>query len=361
MQGPHFYFAFSLPDDNIDVGANARRMKIFIDDSGGFSWTPRGVSLFCALTISDRTFDDIISNFTAWKGRQPYFTAGAELKGTDLSALQQASFVNSVILNAPDLRLTLAGTKTSLFKKEIAEQYIKDCAGILRASAKLGNETDRPLIEDFYRRMARWVEQRSPENLMWIVCLSNTIRLSIQHSIVQFMYPTDDPEFENIEVLIDQGFIEKSTHIEFWQEWLRNFLYSASRKEPTMIPKPWSEREHPFNRKVGRGRGITDWTELYRNHVRFVKSKETLGVQIADICANIAYRRFSGNAKYRPYRLLSSRISGKYNSEIHYGVLNESSLLTDAPENHVSDYSEKEHAAIADIKGKQEKTREAHG
>jgi Protein of unknown function (DUF3800) len=175
------------------------------------------------------------------------------------------------------------------------------------------------------------------------------------------MYPADDSEFEYIEVLIDQSFIEKSTHMEFWQEWLRNFLYSQSRKEPTMIPKPWSQRDHPFNRKFQRAQGITDWTELYKKHIHFVKSKDTPGVQIADICANIAYRRFSGNAKYRPYRLLRSRISGKYNSEIHYGVFNESSLLTDAPENHVSDYSEKEHAAIAEIKAKQEKTREAHG
>jgi hypothetical protein len=334
-------------------------MKIFIDDSGRFSWTPHGVSLFCGVTVSDRTFDGVASNFSSWKSRQPYFTAGAELKGTDLSALQQASFVNSVILNSTDLRLTLAGTKTSLFKKEIAVQYIKDAAGILRASAKLGNETDRPLLEDFYHRMARWVEQRSPENLMWIVCLGDAIRLSIQHSIVQFMYPADDPEFENIEVLIDQSFIEKSTHIEFWQEWLRNFLYSQSRKEPTMIPKQWWERDHPFNRRFGRARGITDWTELFKKHVHFVKSKDTPGIQIADICANIAYRFYADNRKYRPYRLLRSRISGKHNTEIHYGVLNESSLLTDVPENHVSDYSEKEHAAIAEIEAKRERSQGA--
>src|SRR5229473_691612 len=218
-------------------------MKIFIDDSGGFSWTPHGVSLFCAVTVSDRTFDGIASNFSSWKTRQPYSTSGAELKGTDL-------------------RLTLAGTKTTLFKREIAQQYIKDAAAILRAVAKSGHDTDRPLIDDFFRRMARWMEERSPENLMWIICLGDAIRLSIQHSIVQFMYPADDAEFENIEVLIDQSFIEKSTHIEFWQEWLRNFLYGQSRKEPTMIPKPWSERDHPFNRKFGRARGITDWTEL---------------------------------------------------------------------------------------------------
>jgi len=43
---------------------------------------------------------------------------------------------------------------------------------------------------------------------------------------------------------------------------------------------------------------------------------------------------------------------GKHNSEIHYGILNESSLLTDSPENHVTDYSEETLAAMAEIKGK---------
>jgi len=304
-------------------------MKIFIDDSGGFSWTSHGVSLFCAVTISDRTFDNIISNFSSWKSRQP--------------------LVNSVILNSTELRMTLAGTKTTLFKREIAEQFIKDAASVLRAVAKLGRDTDRPLIEGFFRRMARWMGERSPENLMWIYCLGDAIRLSVQHSIVQFMEQADDPEFENIEILIDESFIEKSTHIEFWQEWLRNFLYDKSRKDPMMIPKQWSERDHPFNRKFGRAEGVRNWTELYKNHLHFVKSKDSPGVQIADICANTAYRFYAGNPKYRPYRLLRSRVSGKYNVKIHYGVLNESSLLTDAPENHVSDYSEKEIDPMAEI------------
>jgi len=89
-----------------------------------------------------------------------------------------------------------------------------------------------------------------------------------------------------------------------------------------------------------------------------VNSKDTPGVQIADICANIAYRYYGGNRKYRPYNLLRSRILGKDNSEIHYGLLNESSLLTDAPENHVSDYTEQEHAAVAEVKAKRE---QSHG
>ena len=40
---------------------------------------------------------------------------------------------------------------------------------------------------------------------------------------------------------------------------------------------------------------------------------------------------------------------GEHETEIHYGVLNESSLLTDAPENHVKDYSEQEVAAMEEI------------
>jgi len=331
-------------------------VKIFIDDSGGFSWTTHGVSLFCAVTISDRTSHAIGSNFNAWKSKQPYFTAGAELKGTDLSAFQQASFVNSVVVNSTGLRLTLAGTKTTLFKKEIAEQFIKDAGRVLRATAKSGDETDRPLIGEFFRKMARWMEERSPENLMWIYCLGDTIHLSIQHAIVLFAGQADDSEFENIEILTDQSFIGKSTHIQFWQEWLRNFLYSKSVRDPMMIPKEWSQRDHPFNRKFGRargalggGRGFIDWSDLFRNHLHFVRSADSLGVQIADVCANICYRHYSGKPKYRPYRLLRSRISGKHGAEIHYGILNDSSLLTDAAESHVKDYSEEELAAMAAI------------
>ncbi len=223
---------------------------------------------------------------------------------------------------------------------------------MLRATAKSGDETDRPLLGHFYRRMASWIGERSPENLMWIYCLGDAIHLSIQHAIVLFAEEADDCEFENIEMFIDQSFIGKPKHIEFWKEWLRNFLYGKSVKEPMMIVKEWSQRDHPFNRKYGRARGFIDWSDLFRSHVHFVKSNDSLGVQIADVCANICYRFYSGNPKYRPYRLLRSRISGKHNAEIHYGVLNESSLLTDAPENHVKDYSEEELAAMAEMEAK---------
>jgi hypothetical protein len=321
-------------------------LRIFIDDSGGFEWTTPGVSLFCAVTVSDRTIDGITSNFIAWKERQSRRTAEGEVKGKDLLQSEQASFANAVILTGNGLGLTLAGTKTSLFKKEIAEEVIRNTADTVRAAAKWGEENEKPVWANFYKRMARWFGERSPENLMWLYSLGDAIHLSIQHSIILFGDEVNDCEFEDIEICIDKSFIGRPTHVEFWHEWLRNFLYNKSKKEPTMVIKEWSSRDHPYHRKYKSSGGVCDRSDLFRNHVKFVDSKDVLGVQIADICANICYRYYSGKPKYRPYRLLRSRIMGRHDSEIHYGLLNETSLLKDAPENHVSPYSEDVLAAL---------------
>jgi hypothetical protein len=315
-------------------------VKIFIDDSGDFGWTASGVSLFCAVILSDRSFDAVTTDFSKWKNRQPHSTAASEIKGKDLSQIQQATFAQVVVLETSGLWLTLAGTKTTLFKKEIAEEFVRNSAATTRAVAKWSDDHDKPLLTEFYGKMARWIEKRSPENVMWILTLANAIHLVMQHSIVIFAEEEDDSEFENIEILIDESFIRKQSHVEFWGEWLRTNLLTKSETDPVPVIKEWSERNHPFIGKYRRKKGILDFSDLFRNHVRFVDSEKVLGVQIADICANICYRRWSGKIKYRPYRLLRSRVFGKHGTEMHYGILNESSLLADAPENHVHPYDE---------------------
>ena len=317
-------------------------MKIFIDDSGDFGWTAPGVSLFCAVILSDRSFGAATERFSNWKSRQPVCTADAEIKGKDLSQVQQASFAEFVVLESSGLRLTLAGTKTTLFKREIAEEFVRNSAATTRAVAKWADDNSKPLLTEFYLKMAKWIEKRSPENVMWILTLGDVIRLAIRHSIVIFAEEEDDSEFENIEIQMDESFIRKQSHVEFWGEWLRTNLLTKSETDPVPVIKEWSDRNHPFIAKYRRKKGILDFSDLFRNHMSFVDSEKVLGVQIADICANICYRRWSGKIKYRPYRLVRSRVFGKHHTEMHYGILNESSLLADAPENHVHPYSEED-------------------
>lgn len=242
--------------------------------------------------------------------------------------------------------MTLAGTNTGLFKKEIAQTFIADSASILRAAVKRGQELERPQLVEHYRKMASWVERRSPENIMWLLCLADAIRLSMQHSIVLFSEDADACEFENIEIFIDRSFIHKPKHVGFWQDWLRMFLLNTSLKNPIKIIRQWPQ-DHPFRKRYTRENHIVDMSEVYREHTQFVGSEEIPGVQVADICANISYRFFSGNRKYQPYRLLRSRVVGEEGSKIRYGILDESSLLKDAPEKHVLFYSEEDLAAWA--------------
>jgi hypothetical protein len=81
--------------------------------------------------------------------------------------------------------------------------------------------------------------------------------------------------------------------------------------------------------------------------MRFADSADCEGIQIADVCANIAYRHYTTNRRYRPYRLLRSRLCGEDGIEMHTRILDERSLVTDAPENHVHPYSEDELVAHA--------------
>jgi hypothetical protein len=204
-------------------------MKIFIDESGDFGWCPPRYSLFCALTVADRTFDGLVTRFNKWKSNQPRENKD-ELKGKNLLPLEQASFVQSVILATGHARMTLAGTNTALFPKATAEQFGQDSANTLLATANWAAGNDKPLLVDFYNAMARWLERRSAENVLWVCGLVHVIRLAIQHAIVQFAEEEDDCEFEKIEILIDRSFIKKESHDNYWRDWLRSSLLSESEK-----------------------------------------------------------------------------------------------------------------------------------
>lgn len=271
-------------------------MKIFIDDSGGFGWAPAGISLFCALTVSDKTVDELSRTFRTWKLKQPGRAADDELKGKDLSQLQHVSFASSVLLANKRVMLTLAGTDTRSFARSTAEEYVRNATHILHASAKKAAELDKTEIADFYAKMSRWVKKRSPQNVLWLLTLVKVIDLSIQHSIIMFADEPDAHEFEDTEIIIDKSFIRKEAHGEFWREWLRTQLF----KKVWMTPKEWSS-DHPFNKKYRQSPGFLETRDLFRNHMKFAESDEVMGVQIADICANICYRRYSGKLKYQPY------------------------------------------------------------
>jgi|SRR5579872_1745305 len=142
---------------------------------------------------------------------------------------------------------------------------------------------------------------------------------------VRFAEPEFNREFENIEFVIDKSFIQRDEHLQFWKEWLRADLMKSSR-ESIMTIKQWPS-DHPYKKKYMMHKGLYDYRDLFHNHTAFQDSKAVIGLQVADICANVCYRFYRDDRKdIRAYEKLFRRIMCKGGAEIHVITVDERSL-----------------------------------
>lgn len=240
-----------------------------------------------------------------------------------------------------DTRVTVVGANTATTSEKIVPEVRDQVARQFKLAGELVRQhypSNTALIGS-YVEMAGWVKNRSTSNLLWVSVLEEAIMQTFQHSVVYYMEPEDDPEFENIEIIIDRSFIFNQRHVTFWKEWLRSGLsHRSNRTAGFLVPDTWTKRAHPFQRKY-RKDGFFDFSDLFRNHMRFDDSKRVPGLQIADICANICYRYWRGDNQCEPYGLLRPRIVGKSGRELTtVHLTEEDSLIRDEIEKHVSEF-----------------------
>ena len=314
-------------------------MNLFLDDSGAFNWYNKGESLFAGLTVPDRSINSLTERFETWRRSIVGKTSRRELKGEELSSAQLRSFAHRVFPPRDrDTRVTVVSANTSLTSEKIVAQARDDLAAQLKYSADLVNRENpaNKVLIRFYVEMSNWVKNRSTSNFLWVSTLEVAVMDTLQHSIAYYMEPSDDGEFENIEVVIDRSFIVRDRHIWFWREWLRSHLSTRMHSgKGTIIPHTWAQREHPFLRKYGSD-GLFNLSDLFRNHMKFRDSKQLAGLQIADICAHICYRHWRGDDESEAYSSLRRRIVGIHGTELHRMQFDERSVIRDGIGKHVN-------------------------
>jgi hypothetical protein len=310
-------------------------MKIYIDESGGFSWGKEpDFSLFCGVTIADRDSDALFSRFAEWR-RTIADDSKREIKGSELSDAQLETFADHLLhTRGRDILLTVVGLDTTRTKREHIEELRRQAWVMTERCAEIAAEHDNAWLAEFYRQEAGWLNKRSIENLLWMVGLVHTIFHSLQHTVIHYSDPEDDADYQLMNILIDRSFIHREQHINFWREWLRNSLTKSS-MPPTLIPNTWRPRNHPFTQAYSVRPGLLDLRPLLHNSTGFFRSHEHTGLQIADICAHTIcrYNRFDGAEA--AYAKLSSRIVCENGAELYQVVVDERSLHTDDPRNHV--------------------------
>lgn len=227
-------------------------MRIFVDESGSFSWSTPGISLMAALVIPDAAMDILTSRFLVWKSS----IAGEsrrEIKGSELTSVQLESFVQQVLPSSERVPfLTVVGANTATTqenhvataKDQLSQQYAHIAHQLLER-----DPPNKPLAQG-YTELSGWTKNRSAVNFLWIATAEKTIVEAIQLMICAFLDREFDQEFENIEISIDRSFIKEPGLIRFWQEYHRvSHLTRAKNGEGFLIPKDWRVRNHPYNRK----------------------------------------------------------------------------------------------------------------
>ena len=322
-------------------------MWAFIDESGSFSWSNKGKSLFCGVTVSDRELPHLERRFRDWK-RSIIGGSKRELKGQELTSNQLYSFSYRVLpMAVDDIHLTLAGGDTSVTAESYLEKLRDQAAGLFGFSSELCAKHKNDRLMETYRQMSGWIRNRSTSNVLWIVVLQQAILDTLQHSIVRFADHEYAHEFEDIEIAIDRSFIRRDEHILFWREWLRTDLMKSSRVGSMFVIKEWPP-EHPFRRKYEIQKGLFDHSDLFQKHTDFHDSKSMVGLQVADICANIFYRYFRDEPDTRAYDMLRPRVVGRDGSVIHIISVDDTSLHKDDLSNHVSEFDLAELKRLAD-------------
>lgn len=314
-------------------------MRIFADESGSFSWSTPAISLMVALVIPNGSMESLTSRFLTWKS-SIVGKSTRELKGSELDSAQLLLFVQQVLPSSERAPfLTVVGADTAqtqeshvtMAKDQLSEQYAH--------TARLLLERDPPnrSLAQNYTEISGWTKKRSAVNFLWIATAERTIVEAIQLMICAFLEKKYDKEFENIEIAIDRSFIKEPGPIKFWLEFIRLANLTRAKKGVGFrVPREWRLRNHPYHRKYGKITGITDLTDLLRNHMSFVDSKTVIGIQVADICAQICRRFHCGDTGLEAYELLQARIVGRDDCKLLLVHFNQTSLFKDKPENHVN-------------------------
>jgi hypothetical protein len=323
-------------------------MKTFIDESGSFGWQNPGRSIFCGISIRDRDFPNVLDRFLRWR-RSIIGHSRRELKGSELTENQLVSFASKVLPGSDkQIWLTVVGIDTARTRREVIVRLREQASAILQKSSEISGAHGNLRLKESYRQMSGWMNSRSPENLLWVIGLEQAVIDTLQHTIVRFLEPEDDSEFEDFRIYIDQSFIRREEHAAFWREWLRNQLGKSSNKELTMIPNTWRLRSHPFIRQYEIHPGLLDLNHLFVRNTGFFRSEKIEGLQIADICAHILFRYHRGNGGDDAYGRIRARIVGRDGVEIKLMHVDESSLHKDDPRNHAGVLDIEEYKAKAD-------------
>jgi hypothetical protein len=173
-------------------------MKVFIDESGTFSWRRPQWSIIAAVGICelDETFDRMLPRFKAFERSLPpeRREASGEIKGSSLTDQELATFVWDVLPRERALvHVSLTGFHPSAATRESVIEFRDQLSTVAleKERHRYASAQNRRMVQTVDEG-ASWIRRRSPEDICWLVALQTAINDALTHSVIALLGANDD-------------------------------------------------------------------------------------------------------------------------------------------------------------------------
>jgi hypothetical protein len=310
-------------------------MHIFLDESGAFTNSIdqlNAPSCLGALSIPSRKLSKLSRKFNEWKLNT--FGSINEVKGSKLDESQVNAVINLLSKNRVTLYIVIFDPAIHS-RGSIAAHRLKFSNSIVTG---MDGITD-PLIRQRLLDLQNTILGLSDQLYAQAVATFDLVWDTIQNCLIDY-WTTHPGELGNFIWRCDAKDINRTTEFEkMWQTLILPVFQDRSADEQLGIPD-WNQTEHPFLRAYcgtketapkfllyGKGRppGASHYVktgELLKD-LRFEESKNSSGIQLADI-ATTAFRRYlRGKIKLEGVRRIGRLILKRSDRTIGFVLLEE--------------------------------------
>ncbi len=236
------------------------------------------------VAVSDLIYDELRNEFKNFVARlTPPECLQGEPKGSLLSYEHRVEFCNilarydGVSLTPVTLDLSSLSRQGEVVITERMYEMLCEWAGKMLYP---GGRDGLLLIARQYRNL-------SVNQALRIYSLANCIREALEHAIIFFSNRGHEKSWDNVVFEVDRVQVRPNSREEkVFSLMVLGWLTGWSRTRPIILIKEIHTRDHPFVKNYDRPEGI-DFGKLVRGRIRWVDSRDSWGVQIADIAATI--------------------------------------------------------------------------
>ncbi len=179
-------------------------MRVFVDESGSFSWQRPGWSIVAAVGVCelDRSLDEILARFRDFERSLPQErrSPSGEIKGSVLTDRQLATFVWDVLPRSREpAHVSLVGFDSRGTSRDQVAHFRETLAkgGTRRERRRYAAKGDQRMGQ-VVDEMAAWIRRRSDEDIGWLLATLAAIGDALTHSVVALL--DDSRTFDSTEL-----------------------------------------------------------------------------------------------------------------------------------------------------------------